>query len=205
MTLGLQTRVLVVDDEPIILETMTEVLEGEGFTVRTAEDGFAALALLRQTQPDLIISDLRMPNMSGFELLSIIRRRYPHIPVIAISGEFILKGMPAGLLMDAFFQKGEYTQAQLFETIKGFVADCPVRPHLGKVDKSPLWIPRRDTDYVVVTCTECLRSFPADDASTGTEVHQAECPSCGTMVRYLVDSAVLKMLEQKKHRLPAKE
>jgi PHP family Zn ribbon phosphoesterase len=85
------------------------------------------------------------------------------------------------------------------------VAESPIRPHPGKADKAPLWIPRRDTHYVVVTCTECLRSFPADDASTGTEVHEAECPSCGTMIKYLVDSAVLKMLEQKKARLPIKE
>ncbi len=202
MTLGFQIRILVVDDEPIILETMTAILESEGYTVRTAEDGFAALAVLRNTQPDLIISDLRMPSMSGFELLSILRRRYPHIPVIAISGEFILDGMPAGVLMDAFFQKGDYTQAQLFETIRSFVAECPIRPHLGKVDRAPLWIPRKDTDYVVVTCTECLRSFPTADASTGTQVHQAECPSCGTVIQYLVDSAVLKMLE-KRARLPA--
>lgn len=62
-----QTRVLVVDDEPIILQTMSAILEGEGFAVRTAEDGFAALVALRQTPPDIIISDLRMPNMSGFE------------------------------------------------------------------------------------------------------------------------------------------
>lgn len=60
-----KTRVLVVDDEPVILETMAAILEGEGFVVRTAEDGFAALVTLRQTLPDIIISDLRMPNMSG--------------------------------------------------------------------------------------------------------------------------------------------
>jgi CheY-like chemotaxis protein len=204
MPLGFKTRVLVVDDEAIILETMTAVLESQGFTVRTAEDGFAALTLLRDNEPDLIISDLRMPSMSGFELLSIVRRRFPHIPVIAISGEFILEGMPEGLLMDAFFQKGGYTQDQLFQTIRRLVADRPIRPHLGKPDKAPLWIPRRDAEYVVVTCTECLRSFPATDANTGSGLHQSECPSCGQMVNYLVDSAVLKMLEQKKARLPAK-
>ncbi len=66
-----QTRVLVVDDEPIILETTSAVLRDEGLAVRTAEDGFAALITLRQTLPDIIISDLRMPNMSGFEFLSV--------------------------------------------------------------------------------------------------------------------------------------
>ena len=199
-----KTRVLVVDDEPIILETMTAILESEGFVVRTAEDGFAALVTLRQTPPDLIISDLRMPNMSGFEFLSVVRRRFPHIPIIAISGEYIAAGMPAGLLSDVFLQKGGYTQQQLFDTIRRLISESPIRPHAPKCDKAPLWIPRRDAGYVVVVCTECLRSFPVDDASTGSEVHMTECPSCGTHVEYLVDSAILSMLEQKRNRLPEK-
>lgn len=197
-----KTRVLVVDDEPVILETMAAILEGEGFVVRTAEDGFAALVTLRQTLPDIIISDLRMPNMSGFEFLSVVRRRFPHIPIIAISGEYVTSGIPSGLLADVFLQKGGHTPFQLFETIRNLIADSPIRPHLAKPDKAPLWIPRRNADYVVATCPECLRSFPVDDASIGGEVRHTECPSCETTVEYLVDSAVLKMLEQKKRRLP---
>lgn len=199
-----KTRVLVVDDEPIILQTMSAILEGEGFVVRTAEDGFAALMTLRQTPPDIIISDLRMPNMSGFELLSVVRRRFPHIPIIAISGEYVAAGMPAGLLSDVFLQKGGYTQQQLFDTIRRLVSDSPIRPHAPKPDKAPLWIPRRDAGYVVVVCTECLRSFPVEGTSTENEIHTTDCPSCGTHVPYLVDSAILRMLEQKKNRLPEK-
>jgi len=194
-------RVLVVDDEPIILETQSAILEGEGFAVRTAKDGFAALVTLRETPPDIIISDLRMPNMSGFEFLSVVRRRFPHIPIIAISGEYVAAGMPPGLLMDVFLQKGSYTQQQLFDTIRRLVTESPIRPHLAKLDRAPLWIPRRDTGYIVATCPECLRSFPVEDCSTGTEIHKATCPSCGTHVQYLVDSAVLEMLEKKKKRL----
>lgn len=75
--------------EPIILETMSANLKSQGFVVRTAEDGFAAR--LRQMPPDIIISDLRMPNMSGSEFLSVVRRRFPHIPVIA-DGRFPPEG-----------------------------------------------------------------------------------------------------------------
>lgn len=199
-----QTRVLVVDDEPIILETMTSILGSEGFVVRTAEDGFAGLVTLRQTLPDIIISDLRMPNMSGFEFLSVVRRRFPHIPIVAISGEYVTTEMPAGLLADAFLQKGGYTPQQLFDTMRRLISDSPIRPHLAKPDKAPLWIPRRNADYVVATCPECLRSFPVDDSSIGSEARHTECPSCDTKVEYLVDSAVLKMLEQKKNRLPSR-
>src|SRR5579884_2798634 len=97
-------------------------------------------------------------------------------------------------------RKGAYTQAELFAQIRRLVADSPIRPHLGKPDRAPLWIPRREADYIVAVCTECLRSFPVDDVSTGSEVRETECPSCETKVRYLVDSAVLKVLQQRQER-----
>lgn len=83
---GFNFRVLVVDDEEMIRITSAKVLQSRGFEVRTAADGFEALVELRKAPPDIVISDLHMPNMSGFELLSVVRRRFPHIPVIAISG-----------------------------------------------------------------------------------------------------------------------
>lgn len=55
--------------------------------MRTAGDGFAALPE-RRSLPDVIITDLSMPNVSGFELLSVVRRRFRQIPEIAISGEY---------------------------------------------------------------------------------------------------------------------
>ncbi len=147
-----QIRVLVVDDEPVVLETIAAMLQGKGYVVRTAEDGFAGLVMLRQTLPDIIISDLRMPNMSGFEFLSVVRRRFPHIPIIAISGEYISALMPAGLLADKFLEKGAYTPQELFDTMRQLITESPIRPHAPKCDKAPLWIPRRNADYVVATC-----------------------------------------------------
>jgi predicted Zn finger-like uncharacterized protein len=194
------TRVLVVDDEPVILHTMSALLEASGHQVRTAPDGFAALKLLRETLPDLIISDLRMPHMSGFELLAIVRRRFPHIPVIAISGEYFAGEMPPGLLADLVLQKGGYTPGELFKMIRELVSGGHARPHLGKFVKAPLWIPRRDTGYIVATCPECLRSFPVDDAASGGELRKTQCPSCDVAVEYLVGASVLEML-QKKARL----
>src|SRR5579872_6241925 len=102
-------RVLVVEDDPVILQTTTAIVRSFGFSVRAAEDGFVALKILREVLPDLILTDLRMPGMSGFELLSIVRRRFPHIPTIAISGEYVLANMPLGLLVDHFFRSEEHT------------------------------------------------------------------------------------------------
>src|SRR5580698_7743563 len=195
-------RVLVVDDDPLVLQTTAAIVRSFGFSVRTAAAGFIALKILREVLPDIIISDLRMPNMSGFELLSIVRRRFPHLPTIGISGEFILATMPLGLLVDHFFQKGEYTPAELNAKIKELIADSPVRPHLGKHEKAPLWIPRKDTDYIVVTCPECLRSSTLPDTDVTGDLQETECIACGAKIRYLVDSSILKLLDEKKKRLP---
>jgi CheY-like chemotaxis protein len=198
-------RVLVVEDDPLVLETTAAVVRSFGFSVRTAEDGFDALQILREILPDIILSDLRMPGMSGFELLSIVRRRFPHIPTIAISGEYILSSMPLGLLVDHFFQKGGYTPEQLLAKMKELIAESPIRPHLGKHDKVPLWIPRRDAEYLVVTCGECLRSSTIANNNVTADLQETECMACGAMIRFLVDSTVLKMLEQKSKILPSRK
>ncbi len=186
MPAGFAFRILVVDDEPTILATSSAVLESKGYEVRTARDGFAGLAELRRSTPDMIISDLRMPNMSGFELLSVVRRRFPQIPVIAISGEF--NGItPEGLIADAFFTKGQYTPEQMFQKIAELIEQSPLRPHISKPDKAPVWIPKNEAGYIVITCPECLRSFSIPVEATYSEVHEAHCIFCDSKVRYLAD------------------
>jgi CheY-like chemotaxis protein len=81
-------RILVVDDEENIRTAAEAVLKSQGYEVRCAVDGFDGLTVLKQSLPDVIISDLRMPNMNGFEFLSVVRKRFPHIAVVAISGDF---------------------------------------------------------------------------------------------------------------------
>ena len=130
-------RVLLVDDDPMLLQTTAAIVRSFGFSVRTAEDGFVELKILREVLPDIIISDLRMPNMSGFELLSVVRRRFPHLPTIGISGEFILSTMPLGLLVDHFFQKGEYTPGDLRAKMKELISDSPIRHTSVKPTEHP--------------------------------------------------------------------
>jgi len=189
---GFAYRVLVVDDDPRVLQVSQLVLEAKGYEVRTANEGFEALVELRRSMPDVIISDLKMPNMSGFELLSVVRRRFPHIPVIAISGEFNGTS-PAGLIADAFFTKAQYAPEELFRKIAELIAQSPLRPSSAKPDRAPVWIPRSDTGYFVVTCTDCLRSFSIPDElpEDGSEVRSTTCTFCGTTVRYLADVHVI--------------
>jgi len=196
-TQGFNYRILVVDDEPAVLEIAALVLQERGYEVRKAKDGFQALVELRRSMPDTIISDLRMPNMSGFELLSVIRRRFPHIPVIAVSGEYT-GDFPAGLIADAFFVKGQYSPEELFHKIAELIEQSPIRPHLAKPDKAPIWVPRNDRGYIVVTCTDCLRSFsvPEEEIDERFEVRETSCAFCGMKVRYLTDLRTIRKKRQ---------
>jgi CheY-like chemotaxis protein len=194
---GFKYRILVVDDEPLVRETSKLVLADQGYEVRTAGDGFEALVELRQSLPDVIISDLSMPNMSGFEFLSVVRRRFPHIPVIAISGQFAVM-RPTGLIADCYLIKGHYTPEELFANISEFLREGTIRAHIEKPCKAPIWIPRNASGYVVITCTHCLRSFSVSEqnlAGGQTEVQEIPCEFCNMPVQVLINPRLKRTQE----------
>lgn len=81
-----KTRILVVDDERVVRDGCHRVLNGKGFAVLTAENGEQAMDVLAREPLDIILLDLKMPVMSGEEVLARVRERYPDIPVIIITG-----------------------------------------------------------------------------------------------------------------------
>jgi two-component system KDP operon response regulator KdpE len=87
-----QRNILVVDDESQITRVLRTALSGHGYSVRTAADGDEALEVMRQWIPDLVITDLSMPNMGGLELCRRIRSKSA-VPIIVLSvrGEELLK------------------------------------------------------------------------------------------------------------------
>ncbi|MDQ2833142.1 MAG: response regulator [Acidobacteriota bacterium] len=174
-------RILVVEDDLTLLELARRMLESKGYEVLGAEDGFEGLTALKRSLPDVIISDLRMPNMNGFEFLSVVRRRFPSIPVIVISGEFSGLNVPESVLADAFFPKGPYRPEELFDKIEEFLIELPTRPRIGKPHKAAIWV-KNSTDMVAVTCTECLRTFPVPHAPPG--INEVECDFCSCMIRF---------------------
>ena len=78
--------ILVVDDEEMMRELLEDVLVMEGYSVETAEDGQAALARVKEVQPLLVISDIKMPRMNGFDLLKSIKERFPEMRMIMMTG-----------------------------------------------------------------------------------------------------------------------
>jgi DNA-binding NtrC family response regulator len=80
-------RVLVIDDEPLVLETLRELLTAEGFEAAAESDGARALERVAQFHPSVVVSDVKIPGLNGFELLRELRARHPEIAVILLTGE----------------------------------------------------------------------------------------------------------------------
>jgi CheY-like chemotaxis protein len=184
-------HILFVDDDDAVRRLTPLVLTSKGYEVRSAGDGLEALQLMKELVPELVISDLRMPRMSGFEFLSIVRRKYPHLPVIAISGEF-MSGTETMGIADVFFPKGAYTPNQLCDTVAELLEHPPQR---GELESPPIWVPVGPSGEVVLTCTDCLRSFPVRvcPPEVGNPLRETDCIVCGSHLRYCIDDTGLKV------------
>jgi len=79
---------LLVDDDPDNLEIVAYIVSSEGATVRTARDAREALDILSTWEPDVVLLDIEMPNMNGYDLLSAIRGRpdLHNVPAVAVTG-----------------------------------------------------------------------------------------------------------------------
>ena len=184
-------QMLVVDDDHSVRESVAMTLMAAGYDVVAAEDGFRALSQLRKKLPDVVVSDLDMPGMSGFELLSVVRRRFPQISTVAMSGAYAGDEVPFGVIADGFFAKGSQFK-NLLRIIRGLLFTAQTRSSDHYRECAPAWIPRNRNDskatpYVVVTCAECLRAFSMNltDGTTG-EVLEIPCRSCRSVNRYII-------------------
>lgn len=188
-------RILLVEDEPSVSETARMILEGEGYEVLTAADGIEGLHALSKSLPDLIISDLNMPRMTGFEFLAIVRQRFPHIATIATSGGYSPDEIPTGILADAFLQKGNYTINELSREVAKLLAASPLRSEGKRSDIAPLFVPRDSAGYLILTCPKCLRPNRLEAMMMNGGLHETTCQSCGMAVRFEINHAVSDRVE----------
>jgi CheY-like chemotaxis protein len=187
--------ILIVDDDPAVCFSLSQVFRSLGYAVRTAEGGFDALREMNARRPDILLSDLNMPLMSGFELLSIARRRFPSIYAIGMTGAFIDR-LPEGIPADAFYRKASGFGI-LFDLVRiGSEADM----NAVRADRTeaPIWITLLEDTWVddkrvFIGCPECLRAFPQTpvidtpmDRFTDHIAIEATCMHCGTPVNYAV-------------------
>src|SRR6185437_14757919 len=193
MPTAIKHGVLVVDDDESVRKATALLLREEGYEVTAAENGFDGLLKLKELVPDVIISDLNMPKMSGFEFLSVVRRRFPEISVIASSGAYGSRVVPTGVLADAFYAKGQDHPETLLDSVASLIRASAEQARTHRHASAPVWIPRNGKDsngipYIVITCTECLRSFALNvTQEESPEVLETQCLFCSNPVRYIID------------------
>lgn len=116
-------RVLVADDSPVVRELVSEILSAAGLLVEQAVDGSAALESILQNEPDLVVSDVEMPRMNGFDLLAEVRKRTQRLPVIMLStrGSVEDRKRATRLGANAYLVKTEFHSESLLEAVRRFV------------------------------------------------------------------------------------
>ncbi len=125
------TRILIVDDDPLVSLSIKIALEREGFTTIVADGGITGLNALDSSTFDLMIVDIFMPHMHGFESIRVFHQRAPNVPLIAISGyAFSHHSSPAPDFLRMAIELGAtrclrkpFTPAALLGVIKDCLAD----------------------------------------------------------------------------------
>ena len=100
-------RILIIDDEPQIRSMLKLMLERDGYEVVEAQDGVAGIKVYRQNPADLIITDLIMPNKDGIGMIIDLKKEFPQVKIIAMSGGGLNK--PDGYLKGAKKLGAAYT------------------------------------------------------------------------------------------------
>ena len=99
----MRTKILVVDDERAILDTVEILLRGEGFDATVAQSGREALDRFDEIAPDIVVTDIRMPGVTGLDLLEAVRERDPEIPVILMTAQASLQSAVKAVNQGAFY------------------------------------------------------------------------------------------------------
>ena len=139
--------------------------------------------------PDVLISELNLPRMSGFELLSVVRTRFPQVAVVAISGDYTPHNLPNETTADAFLPAGPNLVFELMEAVRGLVSESPIRGSRPKSSTAAVWIPCSASGYIILTCPECLRSFSIEQPTAEPDTPLREtCLSCGASVPFSISA-----------------
>ncbi|HXA84358.1 MAG TPA: response regulator [Candidatus Dormibacteraeota bacterium] len=119
-------QVLIVEDDAAVRKSLALLLKVSGYEVSTAANGVEALALLKSGLPAVLLSDLYMPEMSGFELLSVVRQQFPKLSLVAMSASYeTVDTIPDGVVADAFYPKGNGSPTILLSILSEMTSAPP--------------------------------------------------------------------------------
>jgi DNA-binding NtrC family response regulator len=104
--LDMPKNLLIVDDDISILTVLSQHFSELGYSVRSSKGGSSALSEIEMELPDILLSDLNMPGIPAVQFLLTVRRMFPSIRVVAMSGAYSGSGVPLAVAADAFYQKG---------------------------------------------------------------------------------------------------
>jgi CheY-like chemotaxis protein len=201
-------KLLIVEDDDNARQLLSQIFALRSFNVRSAADGFGALRIIRSTVPDILLSDLNMPGMSGFELLSVVHRLYPQIHVIATSGAYSGNTVPKGIAADSFHEKASGL-ASLFALME-MAAELGHTSFFSHRTPTPLWIDLEsrmpfESNHVLLNCPSCLRPFRQTVEEINAEIRETICSFCGGKVDYAIALAIQPKLVTSESRPMAAE
>jgi CheY-like chemotaxis protein len=124
-------RVMVVTEHPVFREILTSLIEERGFEAYPAADGIDALRQIYYVLPHVIVSDAALPNLSGFELLPFVRRRFPEIGVVALWEKRCTNEKTAKEFADLIISVDPFNPQLLTDALEGLVAEYPFRAAQG--------------------------------------------------------------------------
>jgi CheY-like chemotaxis protein len=163
------------------------LLTSAGYDVAAAEDGPEALLQLNNVVPDVIVSDLNMPRMSGFDLLSAVRRSFPGIVTVATSGAYRNSDeLPAEVVADGFYSQGDDPH-NLFGILAQQLRNVPARSAGRSTSRCRIFCRVRQFSFaksgaLAARRTTVVPSYLATELWPATSFHT---PFCRTKVSVL--------------------
>jgi DNA-binding response OmpR family regulator len=112
-------KILLADDDAGVRNTLAMVLASAGYDVSTAEHGIDAIFLLQVVVPDVVIYELNIPRVPGYDFLAVVRTRFPQVAVIGMSSSTAHEGtVPEGVFADDMYIKGQARPETLLEKVQ---------------------------------------------------------------------------------------
>ena len=139
-------RVLVVDDSRVVRKVVEMTLWREHIEVVSATDGLGALAAISDTQPDLMLLDVQLPQMDGYQVCHVVRRHqdFRHLPIVLLSGKDSLVDRVRGKLAGSTdYLSKPFDPAELVWTVKRYLTTSPVWQPAASPDQGIAPAPKR--------------------------------------------------------------